>query len=172
MNTSATSKRHPRLLALTLFAVLGSGSAGGVFFAFSSFIMKALSRIPSEAGIAAMQSINVSVINLSFAIQLFGTSAVCIALGAWALLHWQAAGSRYLLVGSLLYLASMGTTFGFNVPLNDALANLHPADASAARYWEFFVPRWTAWNHIRTVGCLAAAASFTLAILQFGRARS
>lgn len=172
MNTSATSKGHPRLLALTLFAVLGSGSAGGVFFAFSSFIMKALARIPSETGIAAFQSINVSVINLSFAVQLFGTSIVCIALGTWAVLHWQAAGSRYLLAGSLLYLASMGTTFGFNVPLNDALANMHPADASAARYWEFFIPRWTFWNHVRTLECLAATTSFTLAVFQFGTDRS
>jgi hypothetical protein len=39
---------------------------GGIFFTFSSFVMKALARLPSAEGIAAMQSINVVVLNPSF----------------------------------------------------------------------------------------------------------
>ena len=50
------------MVAVTL-ALLGAAVIGGVFFAFSSFIMKALARIPSPEGIAAMQSINVVVLN-------------------------------------------------------------------------------------------------------------
>ena len=45
-----------------ILALLGSAVIGGVFFAFSSFVMKALSRAPSNEGIAAMQSINVVVL--------------------------------------------------------------------------------------------------------------
>ena len=37
----------------------GSALVAGVFFAFSSFVMKVLARVPSAEGIAAMQSINV-----------------------------------------------------------------------------------------------------------------
>jgi len=37
------------LFALTLFAALGCGLVGGVFFAFSTFVMKALSRLPPWA---------------------------------------------------------------------------------------------------------------------------
>ena len=47
------------LFALTLFAALGCGLIAGVFFAFSTFVMKALARLPSGEGMAAMQSINV-----------------------------------------------------------------------------------------------------------------
>jgi uncharacterized membrane protein len=47
-------------------ALLGSALVGGVFFAFSSFVMKALARIGSADGISAMQSIDVVVINRSF----------------------------------------------------------------------------------------------------------
>ncbi len=58
------------MTSLTSFAattaLLGSALVGGVFFAFSSFVMKALARVPSPEGIAAMQSINVVVINPSF----------------------------------------------------------------------------------------------------------
>jgi len=35
----------------------GSALVAGVFFAFSSFVMKVLARVPSAEGIAAMQSI-------------------------------------------------------------------------------------------------------------------
>ena len=34
------------LFALKLFALLGCGLVAGVFFAFSSFVMNALSRLP------------------------------------------------------------------------------------------------------------------------------
>jgi uncharacterized membrane protein len=51
------------LFALTLVAALGCGLMAGVFFAFSAFVMKALARLPLAQGIAAMQSINVAVIN-------------------------------------------------------------------------------------------------------------
>ena len=39
-------------------ALLGSALIGGIFFAFSSFVMKALARVPSSEGIETMQSIN------------------------------------------------------------------------------------------------------------------
>lgn len=51
------------LLAPTLIAALGSGLVAGAFFAFFAFVIKALSRLPPGEGIAAMQSINVAVLN-------------------------------------------------------------------------------------------------------------
>lgn len=44
--------------AVTLIAALGCGLVAGVFFAFSSFVMPALKRLPPAQGISAMQSIN------------------------------------------------------------------------------------------------------------------
>ena len=61
-------------------ALLGSALVGGVFFAFSSFVMKALSRLPAAEGIAAMQSINVVVLNPSFLGAFMGTAIL--SLGA------------------------------------------------------------------------------------------
>jgi uncharacterized membrane protein len=164
---------HRSLIALTVFAALGSGSAGGVFFAFSSFVMKALARLPPSQGIAAMQSINICVINPSFAFQLFGTAAVCFLLAGWALLHRRIPGAGYLLAGSALYLGvAMLVTFVFNIPLNDALDPLNPNSAEAAHLWSALVPNWTAWNHVRAAGALAAAIAFAIAVLQFGKTQS
>ncbi len=52
-------------LALLLSAV-GCGLMAGFFFAFSICVMKALEALPPAQGIAAMQSINVAVINPCF----------------------------------------------------------------------------------------------------------
>jgi uncharacterized membrane protein len=41
------------LTALPVPLAVGAGLVGGVFFAFSTFVMKALSQLPAEQGIAA-----------------------------------------------------------------------------------------------------------------------
>jgi uncharacterized membrane protein len=68
------------LFWLTLAAALGCALVGGIFFAFSNFVMKALFRIPTQSGIAAMQAINVTVLNPLFFALFFGTAALCALL--------------------------------------------------------------------------------------------
>ena len=51
-----------------------------------------------------------------------------------------------------------------NVPLNNRLAQVEPADARAAAVWDEYLERWTAWNHVRTVTSLAAAVALTVAL--------
>ena len=63
---------------LIIATALGCGLVVGVFFAFSTFIMKALARLPAPQGIVAVQSINIVVINPLFMGALFGTGALCI----------------------------------------------------------------------------------------------
>ena len=54
------------LAALTVVTALGCGLNAGVFFAFSSFVMKALARLQPAQGIAAMQSINLVAVTPGF----------------------------------------------------------------------------------------------------------
>lgn len=151
------------LFTLTLFSALGCGLIAGAFFAFSAFVMKALARLPPAQGIAAMQSINVVVINPWFLVAFLGTAAACVLLVVSSLLVWHKPGAVYLLVGSLLYLVgTILVTMVFNVPRNDALAAVDPASADSARLWADYVISWTAWNHVRTAAALAAAASLTI----------
>jgi uncharacterized membrane protein len=49
------------------------------------------------------------------------------------------------------------------VPLNNALAQVTPADPDAARVWNDYLRRWTTWNHVRTAAAAAALAAFFLA---------
>jgi uncharacterized membrane protein len=153
------------LFALTFFSALGCGLIGGVFFAFSGFVMKALARIPPAQGIAAMQSINIVVINPLFMAAFFGTAVGCVVLAISSLLAWHKPGGACVLVGSLLYLAgTIVVTMVFNVPRNNALASVDPVSVDGARLWTGYVTSWTAWNHVRTAAALAAAALLTIAL--------
>jgi uncharacterized membrane protein len=136
----------------------------GIFFAFSSFVMKALARIPPAQGIAAMQSINVVVINPVFMAAFLGTGVACAALALLSLSRWSESGSALRLAGSLLYLlGTLSATMAKNVPQNDALASVDPRSDEGLRVWSGYVGRWTAWNHVRTAAAAAAAAVFVLA---------
>ena len=63
------------LFALTLVTALGCGLNAGVFFAFSTFVMAGLRRLPAPQAIAAMQSINVTRRTPAFMTALLGTGA-------------------------------------------------------------------------------------------------
>ena len=149
---------------LTFAAVLGSGLVAGVFFAFSTFIMRALGQLPANQGIAAMKAINVTVINPWFFLAFLGTGVVCLALAFLA--FGSAAGTHraYLLAGCALYLLGcLLVTVAFNVPLNDQLASADPDSSGAAALWANYLSRWTFWNHVRTAASLAAAGLFAMA---------
>jgi len=153
------------LFLLTLIAALGAGLVAGIFFAFSTSVMRALDRLSPAQGIAAMQSINVVIINPWFMTAFFGTAVACVVLVVLSLLDWQRLGAGYLLVGSVLYLfGTILVTIVFNVPRNNALAAIEPASADGARLWASYLKSWTAWNHVRTVAALAAAALLTIAL--------
>ena len=137
----------------------------GVFFAFSAFIMKALARIDPSQGMAAMQSINIVVLNPVFLGVFVGTALVCIVTVVFSFMQWSKPGAGYLFAGGLLYLiGTFFVTMAFNVPKNEALRVVTPDDARAASLWAAYVSRWTMWNHVRTAAAFAATIAFSFAL--------
>ena len=154
------------IFTLTFAAAIGSGLVAGIFFAFSTFVMAALGRIPPEQGISAMQSINITVLNPIFFLAFLGTAVLCLALVVAAWFNWQQPGSALILGASALYLVGcFGVTMFANVPLNDALAAAQPGTTDAAALWARYLDVWTAWNHVRTAAPVAAAILFTIALI-------
>jgi len=148
-------------------ALLGSAVIGGVFFAFSSFIMKALGRAPSAEGIAAMQSINVVVLNPSFLGAFIGTALISVLIAGLAVTGWATLSAPFFLGGALLYLVGTFLVTGLgNVPLNDQLAAVSATDPEAISLWRHYLDRWTLLNTIRTVAAVAAALMFALGLMQ------
>ena len=156
-----------RLLAiLIVMATLGSGLMAGVFFAFSSFVMAALGRLPPAEGVAAMQSINVTVINPTFLLTFMGTGVICLVLAGGSYLWWDQTSGKLVLAASLIYLVGcIGVTMVCNVPLNDALAAVQPNTPEAATLWTRYLSDWTFWNHVRTAAPLGSMILFILALV-------
>ena len=135
------------LAALTGAAAVGSAIVGGVFYAFSTFVMPAFRRLPTQHGVAAMQAINVA------------------AVTVWAGVTWQTRRSLLLIAGSACYLVgAVGITAAYHVPLNNRLAALEIADPQLEQVWQHYLRSWSAGNHLRAAGCLAAAALFSWAL--------
>lgn len=143
---------------LPLLASLGAAIVGGVFFAFSSFVMRALAQRPAAEGIAAMQAINRVVLNPGFLGVFVGTAVlagICVLAGFFP---WGEPKSALLLAAGLLYLLGcFGVTAACNVPRNERLARLDSQSAEAAAYWLVYRREWLRWNHVRTAAALLSA---------------
>jgi uncharacterized membrane protein len=151
-------------MTLTLFLCLGSGLLAGVFFAFSNFVMQALAGLPASQGIAAMQQINLTVLNPGFLGLFFGTAGLAVLGVAAAVLAWPDA--HILLLASLAYLlGGFAVTALCNVPRNERLAGLAADSPEALAYWPQYLSQWLFWNHVRSFACLASAACAALALL-------
>ncbi len=146
-------------------AVLGSGLVAGIFFAFSSFVMRALGQLREHQGIAAMKAINVTVLNPSFVLAFFGTGVVCLPVAFLAFGSAAGMNRASLLAGCALYLLGcVLVTIAFNVPLNNRLAAAEPESPGADALWADYLSRWTLWNHVRTAASFAAAGLFAMAL--------
>lgn len=153
------------LFGLTFASAVGSGLIAGLFYAFSTFIMKALSNLPAAQGIAAMQSINVTILNPLFILVFMGTSLASLILGIFSSFNLGEVNAVYLLAGGVFYfIGSFLVTVVYNVPLNDALAAADPATSEGVNLWNQYLSRWLAWNHVRTVASLAALICFIIAL--------
>jgi uncharacterized membrane protein len=62
--------------SLPALACVGAGIVAGVFLAFSRFVMRALREWPACHGVAAMQRVNVGVLNPGFLAVFVGTAVL------------------------------------------------------------------------------------------------
>lgn len=152
--------------AFIVVGIAGSGVVAGIFFAFSTFVMRALKQLPDSEGISAMQRINITVINPLFMLAFLGTPAVCVYLLITAAIDLDRNGSGYLIAGSILHLVgTFFVTLAFNVPRNNALAKVDPNSESSSATWSKYLSEWTMWNHIRTIASLGSTVLLSLAVL-------
>lgn len=152
--------------AVALLAILMFGLMAGFFYAWSVSVMPGFALIPPEQAVVAMQGANIAVRNAAFGAFFFFSPLVAFVS---ALLFFRAGRGRAgALMGAagVLYLGgAMALTVAINVPMNEALAPLAPADAAeAAAIWADYAPRWTFWNHVRGVASLGALALAALAL--------
>lgn len=152
------------LRTLTVVGAVGAGLSGGIYLAFSTFVMDGLRRTPDAAALAAMQGINrAAPASPVFLLAYFGTGLLLVGLGIHAALHLEQAPSRLVLAAAALFIVSLLLTVGYHVPHNDALALLDPSDPASAGAWQTYLRDWTRVNHLRTLACTVSAVLMVLA---------
>lgn len=158
---------------LCQFSILAFGLLGGVFLAFSDFLMRALGNTSTTSGIEAMQVINREVFRYVFMALFLGMAPVSLVISGYALMNLSGPSAVLLVLSAAIYLvAAFGTTVIFNVPLNEALASRDIESESTNVFWTAtYLPHWTFWNSVRTASCALASALLLFGLLRIAEAR-
>lgn len=143
---------------VTAAAAVTSAVVGGIFYAFSTFVMAGLDRAEPVEAIAAMRGVNAEAqANAPFLMVFIGSAVLAGGVGVAAAFRLSQPGAGYVLAGAALTLVAFVVTVAFNVPLNDHLDAVNRGGLTAAdatREWRAYLGPWTAWNHVRTAAPL------------------
>jgi uncharacterized membrane protein len=155
------------ILLIAQVSVLAYGLLGGVFLAFSDFIMRSLGQVAGHGGVEAMQFINREVFRIVFMALFLGMAPVSILLIVHGLAWGEGSGSLLIAGAGATYLiGGFLVTVVFNVPLNETLATMDTEAPATARFWqETYLPRWTFWNSVRTGACALASVLMMLGLI-------
>lgn len=157
----------PLFFFLSQFAILAYALLGGVFLAFSDFIMRSLALTSGHGGVEAMQVINREVFRWIFMALFLGMAAISLVVAGYGGFWLSGGAGTLIMAAGLVYLVGcFGVTVFFNVPMNEALAGMETASDSTRDYWmQTYVPRWTFWNTVRTAACAASAALLLVGLI-------
>ena len=152
---------------LAQFSILAYALVGGVFLAFSDFIMRSLARTSGTGGVEAMQVINREVFRWIFMTFFLGMAAVSIVVSGYGAMSLETPAGTLITLSGLIYLIGcFGVTVAFNVPMNEVLAGMDPSADATREYWtNTYLPRWTFWNSVRTAACAVSSGLLLCGLL-------
>jgi uncharacterized membrane protein len=152
-----------------------TGLLAGLFYAFNVAFIPALRHLKGTEHIAAMQAVNVKIINPVFFLSFFGP-AILLPLGA--ILYWEKSQFGLLVAASLLHiLGGIGVTAMGNIPLNDRLEKVDVSQTSEAdadqirKEFQGSGTPWMFWHNVRTLAEIAATALVVIACLSENASR-
>ena len=157
--------------AVLIAAIVTTALQAGLYYAFACAVLPGLERGDDRTFVAAMQQVNVAIINPWFLVTFLGAPvlavlAAVLSLGGTnrALLGWTALGAVFA-VGTFVF------TVALNVPLNNALAAAgdpsQVTDLAAVR--AAFAPAWGRWNTVRALSATVAVGCLARALVEHGR---
>lgn len=158
----------PLFFVVAQVVTLAYAVVGGVFIAFSDFIMRSLARTSGTGGVEAMQVINREVFRWVFMILFMGLAPLSLVIALYGLIAISGtAGTMLAAAGLTYFIGCFGVTVFFNVPLNERLAKMDVTDTTTTSFWQqTYVPRWSLWNTVRGSACIVSAALMLTALPQ------
>lgn len=153
-------------LYFCLFLALWCAIIGGVFSAFSEFVMSALLKSKPSGGIEAMQHINRDVIKTQFVAGILSIAVFSVSFALYAMTIFEGTALMVLVLAPSIYLPTvfLMTVFG-NVPMNNKLERLDHTSSEASVYWANYGRDWTRLNHVRSVGSIVTAGLYIIAAI-------
>jgi uncharacterized membrane protein len=153
-------------LYFCFFLALWSAVIGGVFSAFSEFIMSALLRTTPAGGIEAMQHINRTVIKTQFVAGILLIAPLSVLFAFYSLMVFEGVALTTIILAPIVYLPTvfLMTIFG-NVPMNNKLDRVDHTSTEAKVYWSKYVRDWTRLNHARSLGSVLTAGLYIAAAI-------
>jgi uncharacterized membrane protein len=153
-------------LYFCLFLALWSAVIGGVFSAFSEFVMGGLLRTAPAGGIEAMQHINRTVIKTQFVAGIISIAPFSVLFAIYSWRVFEGAALTVLSLAPIVYLPTVFfmTIFG-NVPMNNKLDQLDHKTPEAEAYWVKYGRDWTRLNHVRSIGSILTAGLYIIAAI-------
>jgi uncharacterized membrane protein len=154
-------------MTYTCFAfALSSAIVGGVFKAFSEFVMKALIQAEPGSGIEAMQKINRAVLRTEFVASLVTLGPLSTAFAVYAVLILGGLERNLIVTAAIVYVSSVFlVTIVGNVPMNERLDGMQHRSREAAEYWNVYGTKWTRLNHVRTIGAIITSVLYLMAMI-------
>lgn len=151
----------------TVIAITGSALMAGLWFFCSTALMPALANRPVPEAIAAMQEVNVVILNPVFGLVFGGTTLLSLVLTIATFFRLDRPASGLLLAAAIVFFVGMFVvTVAANVPLNDQLAAVDPASAAGAEVWERYQSRWIPWNNVRALTSTASVVLFATYLIR------
>ncbi|MEM5493872.1 anthrone oxygenase family protein [Hoeflea sp. AS16] len=140
-------------------SVLAYAAIGGVFLAFSDFIMRSFNLVTGPGGIQSMQVLNVEIMRSVFMVFFIGLAAISLLIAIYAGIRLEGLSARLLMLAGAIYLVGVfGVTAAGNVPLNNQLAAMDPSAAQTLAFWkETYMTRWVNLNSLRTLASFLAS---------------
>lgn len=146
-----------------LLTCLTTALIAGLFYGYSCSVNIGLGRLPDREYLAAMQSINIAILNPVFFLSFMGT---LILLPASCYLNYGRPTFMVLVLAMLVYLIGVfGVTVFGNVPLNEALAKFDMTAASVSEIANQRTRFEEPWNKLHTFRTLATLISLVLVIV-------
>ena len=142
------------LLWLDEIAIISFGFIGGVYFAFSFFVMQSLNKVSHPEAIRTMNSINSVILKSPFMFLFFFSSFIAFIIFLENLILYKLISNKGF--ASIVFLIGMSLcTATKNVPLNNKLADFdfNESSCNPEIEWNYYYKNWIKWNHIRTTSC-------------------
>jgi uncharacterized membrane protein len=151
---------------ILLVAATTTALMTGLFYAFSCSVNPGLARLPDQAYLAAMQSINRAIQNPLFALIFIGAPLFLMISTVMQYGHPLSMRFCLLLAATLIYLSgSLSVTIFGNLPLNAELESCNLASASIEEMYRLRTRFQNPWNFLHTIRTVSSIISLILLII-------